>query len=247
MMFSASKLAGLMCAALTVCVGVNLFFLQAQRRIGSNETARLNVAPIQPSEPISDAAGASVGSGGVEMNGAGVAPSNPNSLGATGSIDPAQVTPEIVRGIQRELNARGFEAGTPDGVTGLVTRSAILAFEHDYGLPATATPSSDLLSRIVLGSSAQQASARDQPAKATPEAETVIRSAKQYLTALGYPAGKPDGAVTPQFSRALRDFEIAQKFPESGRISGPTMGRLLRLQAHLQKPKAPIARAVKSN
>jgi peptidoglycan hydrolase-like protein with peptidoglycan-binding domain len=247
MMFSASKLAGLMCAALTVCFGVNLFFLQAQRRVGASETAILNIKPIQPTGTVGDAASTDVATTNMATAAVAPTPSNPNDSVATGSIDPAQVTPEIVRGIQRELNARGFEVGTPDGVTGMVTRAAILAFEHDYGLPATATPSSDLLSRIVLGSSGQQASARDNPPIATPEAETVIRSAKQYLTALGYPAGKADGAITPQFSRALRDFEIAQKLPESGRISGPTMGRLIRLQAHLQKPKAPTARQVKSN
>ena len=76
----------------------------------------------------------------------------PASAPATAVAAPSGNSAEIIRGIQRELNGRGYDAGPPDGVVGLITRAAIMAYEHDYGLPLTATPSQDLLSRIVLGS-----------------------------------------------------------------------------------------------
>lgn len=47
--------------------------------------------------------------------------------------------------LQRGLNARGFDAGTPDGVLGGQTRSAIEAYQRRTGLPVTGTPSVDLL------------------------------------------------------------------------------------------------------
>ena len=48
---------------------------------------------------------------------------------------PSSETPETIRAIQRELQARGYEAGAADGVPRLVTRAAIMAYEHDNGLP----------------------------------------------------------------------------------------------------------------
>lgn len=136
---------------------------------------------------------------------------------------------DIVRGVQRELNARNYEAGQPDGAPGLVTRAAVMAYEHDYSLALTATPSEELLSRIVLGSSGPQAPQRA-GAKPTAEAESVIRLVKQHLAALGYQPGRVDGVLGPEAQRAIREFESDQKLGETGRISGPMMSRLLRLQ-----------------
>lgn len=143
---------------------------------------------------------------------------------------PAMNTAEIVSGVQRELNNRGYDAGRPDGVAGLITRSAIMAYEHDYGLPITARPNELLLSRIVLGSSQPPGGAVAQDAKLTPEAESIVKQVKQLLTNSGFQAGKIDGVITPQLRRAIREFEIAQKLPESARISGPLVSRLVRLQ-----------------
>ena len=139
-------------------------------------------------------------------------------------------TAEIIRGVQRELNTRGYEAGQPDGVAGLVTRAAIMAYEHDYGLPLTAMPTQELLSRIVLGSSqlAAHSAAADRIAAA--EAEGVALSVEQQLTELGYKPGKADGKISDETAHAIRDFEVAQKLPASGRISGQLVSRLLRLQ-----------------
>lgn len=150
---------------------------------------------------------------------------------------------EIVRGVQRELNARGYEAGQPDGMAGLQTRAAILAYEFDYGLILTATPSQDLLSRIVLGTSSA-GGARPAPSGAVAhEALPVIEFVEQALAANGYQTGKDKGTISEQTARAIREFELDQKLPESGRISGPLMSRLLKLQSGAQSAM-PVAKAV---
>ena len=143
--------------------------------------------------------------------------------------EPANIA-EIIRGVQRELNQRGYEAGQPDGVAGLVTRAAIMAYEHDYGLPLTATASQDLLSRIVLGSSAPAPARTTGPQKVSGDAESIIRSVEQQLMTMGYTPGKVDGVGDEQMGRAIREFEADQKLPVSGRISGPLLSRLIRLQ-----------------
>jgi peptidoglycan hydrolase-like protein with peptidoglycan-binding domain len=139
-------------------------------------------------------------------------------------------TAELTRGIQRELDARDYDAGPPDGIAGLVTRAAIFAYEFDNGLVLSGKPSEALLSQIVLGSSSlEQNNAR--PGKTiSPEGEALVRDVKHKLDALGYRTGAAGGALTPELSRAIRDFEAAQKLKSSGRISGPMMSRLIRLQ-----------------
>ncbi|PIE12925.1 MAG: murein transglycosylase [Rhodobacterales bacterium] len=56
-------------------------------------------------------------------------------------------TPERVK-LQKRLNARGFNAGRPDGVIGEKGRAAIRAFERKSGLRETGVPSKSLLERL---------------------------------------------------------------------------------------------------
>lgn len=229
------KIASATFLLLTVSVAINLFAMQEPRGGSAIETSAVSPRTAQP------AAGWAMANGTTETGAAAPA------AAATPTNAPVQVAavqtngmPDVVRGIQRELNARGYAAGSPDGVAGLVTRAAIMAYEHDYGLPLTAGATQDLLSRIVLGSSAPQPSKNAATRTAGAEADNVIRSVKQQLTARGYQAGKIDGTVTDQLGRAIREFEVDQKLPESGRISGPLVSRLTRLQA--QPSVAPVAK-----
>lgn len=168
-------------------------------------------------------------------------------VGDTGSIDltgtlssRAAATPatlpqgsvDITRAVQRELQARGYETGAADGVAGLVTRAAIMAFQSDHGLPLTGRPSQELLKFVLLG--AQQGVPA--PENATPEpraaeAENVIKWVQSSLAELGYRPGRADGRMTPATARAIREFEVDQTLPETGRISGPLAARLARLSA----------------
>lgn len=226
------KIASATFLLVTVSVAVNLLVLQEQRGDRAIETSAIGASAPQPAagwemsgaEPASTAAAVST----VANSAAPLAAVQTNGM------------PDVVRGIQRELNARGYAAGSPDGVAGLVTRAAIMAYEHDYGLPLTAGATQDLLSRIVLGSSAPAPSKGVASRTAGDQADTVIRTVKQQLTARGYAVGKIDGNQSDELARAIREFEIDQKLPESGRISGPLVSRLTRLQA--QPAVAPVAK-----
>jgi hypothetical protein len=59
-----------------------------------------------------------------------------------------------VQAIQRRLNELGYSAGTPDGLMGRGTRSAIVAFQRDRGLATTGVADQALLLQL------QQAPAR---------------------------------------------------------------------------------------
>lgn len=207
--------------ALSATVAVNLLAMQDKRAGSRIETSSLKSQSFEATvtAAINSDLGPPLAPGAAPLR---VSPPK------AASAEPANIA-EIIRGVQRELNQRGYEAGQPDGVAGLVTRAAIMAYEYDYGLALTATPSQDLLSRIVLGSSApsSQRSAEQMPSA---EAGSVTRSVEQQLAGLGYTPGKADGLFDEQTARAIREFEVDQKLPESGRISGPLVSRLTRLQ-----------------
>ena len=75
---------------------------------------------------------------------------------ATGAINRTDHAVEVaasfetVRAIQRELNLRGYEVGTPDGKRGLVTEAAIMAFEYDHAMALTGEPTEALLMQILM-------------------------------------------------------------------------------------------------
>ena len=54
----------------------------------------------------------------------------------------------MVEEMQRRLGEKGFDAGTPDGVIGPSTRTAIRAFQKANGLPPDGFPTSALLEKL---------------------------------------------------------------------------------------------------
>lgn len=142
--------------------------------------------------------------------------------------EPELRLPDIVRGIQSGLGQKGYEPGTPDGVVGLVTRAAIMAYEHDSGLPLTGEPSEPLLRHINgIPSSLGTTANRHRPARA-PSAEHVIRSVQQSLSQLGYFAAKIDGRGNEETTRAIREYEMDSGLVPTGRVSAPLLVKLAR-------------------
>ena len=150
------------------------------------------------------------------------------SLAALPGADPAEARRATIKGIQVELARRGYEPGPADGAPGLVTRAAVMAYEHDQGLPLTADPSPEVLAHLRHGTSAPGAAiGLDASApRTTGSADQVIRSVQQSLGHLGYLGTAPDGLATDDTVRAIREFEMDSGLVPSGRISGPLVARL---------------------
>jgi peptidoglycan hydrolase-like protein with peptidoglycan-binding domain len=148
----------------------------------------------------------------------------------TGTLKPAAEAGDrtsLTRAIQRELKGKGYETGAIDGVAGLVTRGAIMAYESDSGLPLTGEPRADLLQHLVLGSARLEPSAAEAlSTPPTPAAESVIRAAQRALRQLGYLSGDSDGRLNAETIRAIRRFEADRKLSETGRISGELLAKL---------------------
>jgi peptidoglycan hydrolase-like protein with peptidoglycan-binding domain len=141
---------------------------------------------------------------------------------------PAESAPAdpagVIRAIQRELHNRGYEVGSQDGQPGLLTRAAVMAFEFDHGMGLTAEPSEAFLKGMIFGAAGRPGAGGPKPR--TPQAEQIIRTVQQMLSAQHYNAGKADGTLGEETRRAIREFEADQKLPETGRVSGALLARL---------------------
>ena len=231
-------------AMLSTAVIFNLVFFQGRRVAGGFETAALGQsdagapgnglggsysADARSTTEIQNAPQGSMATPKPAMpqSGGFAAPERPLPV-ATAPPAAGMSRTDLVRSLQRALGARGFEPGEADGVMGLMTRAAIMAYESDSGLALTGAPSEDLLRRLQGVTPSPVPARRGPPAVKTLEAATLVRDVCQWLAALGYPVAKNETSMSVALVRAIRDYEASQKMPETGRISAPLVARLAR-------------------
>lgn len=135
---------------------------------------------------------------------------------------------DTVRAIQRELGTRNYDPGPVDGVAGLLTRAAIMAYQHDHGLTVTGEASHALLERIVLGKSGRDG---EQTAGGEMPKETIglVKATQHVLAKLGYEPGPVDGIIGAGTRKAIEAFERERKLPATGRISGKLLREIMRV------------------
>ncbi|MCB1804754.1 MAG: peptidoglycan-binding protein, partial [Candidatus Competibacteraceae bacterium] len=81
---------------------------------------------------------------------------------------------EILRTIQQQLTAQGFDAGAADGAYGSRTELAIRKFQQQTGLPVDGRPSAQLISALQKASSRQTASVQPIPVQQAPPKRELI-------------------------------------------------------------------------
>jgi peptidoglycan hydrolase-like protein with peptidoglycan-binding domain len=155
--------------------------------------------------------------------------------------DSAQEDTETVRAVQRELRQRGYGPLVSDGIMRPVTRAAIMAYEHDHGLPLTGEATDAQLRRILLGGTAgaeptpgittgsapgTAPGSATAPKVATARAGEVVRTVQELLAKAGYQPGQIDGRLGEDTLRAVREFEAAKGLAPRGRISAEVLLRL---------------------
>ncbi len=145
---------------------------------------------------------------------------------ATPPAGTSSLRPEVRQGVIRELYTRGYLSGTEADAGPLVIECAILAFEHDHGLPLTAEASEGVLQGLILGT-AGRPSRLDAPP--SPNATRVMDAIGRKLSRLGYPMQSGHGGR--DLAAAIRNFERDTKLAETGRISATLMQAMNRAAA----------------
>jgi peptidoglycan hydrolase-like protein with peptidoglycan-binding domain len=140
----------------------------------------------------------------------------------------------LVRAVQRELAARGFDVGPEDGKPSDKTRAAISAYEKGRGLPVTGVATDALLRDILLGGSVQPAGATgsvDAEKALSPKAkeDVKVKAVQQILADLGYAPGPVDGALGGATTRAIGAFQHDRKIAQTGRITPELLRELKRV------------------
>jgi peptidoglycan hydrolase-like protein with peptidoglycan-binding domain len=139
----------------------------------------------------------------------------------------------VVRAVQRELAARGYDVGQVDGSLSDQTRAAISAFQSKEGLPVTGLPSDDLLRQILLGDSVAEAATGSVAAPGSIAANAAesatVTKVQKTLADLGYAPGPIDGAWGENTASAIRAFQRDRSIAETGKITPELLAELQRV------------------
>lgn len=144
----------------------------------------------------------------------------------TAALDRAAAQHRTVEGVRRQLLDRGYLPSALAAVPGnsLPIRAAILAFEYDYELALTATPTDAVLEALIF-THAKTATTLAKP-PATEIARGIISEVQRALDNLGYGPTGQSGALDPATKAAITKFERARGLQASGRISAPLIESL---------------------
>jgi peptidoglycan hydrolase-like protein with peptidoglycan-binding domain len=144
---------------------------------------------------------------------------------------------DLVRQVQSELAALGYAPGPADGDAGMLTRAAILAFEHDRGLPAMAEATDGLLLALRMPPGNRRTVTGANWRSPSRAAAGMVRTVQQNLIAAGYLTGAASGHFDARTATAIRAFETANELSPTGRISAPLVTKLQRAGS----PRARVA------
>jgi len=134
----------------------------------------------------------------------------------------------LLRAVQRELAARGYDVGAEDGSESDKTKAAISAYEEKQGLPVTGVASESLLRHILFSDTGQGATGSVAGA-AKGQQELDIKTVQQTLADLGYAPGPIDGALGESTKRAILAFQRDRNIAETGKITPDLLAELKRV------------------
>lgn len=124
---------------------------------------------------------------------------------------------KLVKAIQRELSDRGYAVGEENGVLGLQTRAAIIAYEFDEQMPLTGEPSEAALKSLIFGGASGKAGPG--PAERFERRRQLVTKVQEALTALHYRSGPADGRLDAETREAIRKFESDRRLQAGGRLT----------------------------
>jgi peptidoglycan hydrolase-like protein with peptidoglycan-binding domain len=162
-----------------------------------------------------------------------------------GTVDSAvadrPLTRSEVKELQQRLNSAGYSAGTPDGLAGPRTRSAVQALWQARRLlgtggltlaaldtlrkpPPSVSPAAQPVAAplaVQVGAPTPTATVVGAPPRGAPpmapspmptRGRALVREIQSHLTWLGFDAGPADGLVGKQTRRAARNFRVSMNY-----------------------------------
>ena len=206
--------------AVAAAISINALYLQDAPRIAG--AAVQSFAPVADVAMTSTAATASLPKKPLAAPAESRAETPANvAEPATPSISPrttAKPAPaKLVKAIQRELSDRGYAVGEENGVLGLQSRAAIIAYEFDEQMPLTGEASETVLKSLIFGRAAGKGGPG--PAERFERRRWLVTAVQEALTALRYRTGPADGRLNAETREAIRKFESDHRLQAGGRLT----------------------------
>jgi len=135
---------------------------------------------------------------------------------------------EGVRALQEKLNALGYHCGTPDGIFGSGTVSAVKSFQRDHGLSVDGIAGSRTLDAINGSEPAEntQPDSSDYSLLKRGSRGSDVKRLQQRLNDLNYGCGTADGIYGGGTEEAVRKFQRVNGLAVDG-VAGPNTQRKL--------------------
>ena len=127
------------------------------------------------------------------------------------------VPAKLVKAIQRELSDRGYAVGEDNGVLGLQTRAAIVAYEFDEHMPLTGEAGETLLKSLIFGQAVGKGGPG--PSERFERRRRLVTQVQEALAALHYRSGPADGRLDGETREAIRKFESDRRLQAGGRLT----------------------------
>ncbi len=144
------------------------------------------------------------------------------------------VSSDLVIAIQRGLKGLGYNPGPVDGMAGLKTRAATMAFEYDNGLMVLGD-SSDLILNKILNARPVKYPRKSLGLNYGANAREVVTMIQKLLAKQGYAPGQIDGLMGEETYAAIMRFEKDRFMPQTGRISGQLIHEFFRVGAKIDQ------------
>ncbi len=169
-------------------------------------------------------------------------------------IDHSRLSPSLIQAVQQELTDAGYYKGGVDGVWDSATEMALAGYQGSEGFTPTGQLDEQTLAHMgIVMQASDQIASQARPLATTPSTvyvvtrevprttrtTTVISSAEyagldrsevmavqRSLARNGYYTARIDGIWGPKTAKGVRDFQMANNIPATGRLTNQTIAGL---------------------
>jgi peptidoglycan hydrolase-like protein with peptidoglycan-binding domain len=142
------------------------------------------------------------------------------------SASAPTIAPYSLRNVQVALATLGYNVGTPDGIIGPKSRTAIRAFQVDSALPESGEPSIALYEKLQAAIVERSGATTQSTQAATTASKSMISEAQTELRRRGYAISAITGVADAETVAAVRDYQADAQLPVTGDINDALLQQL---------------------
>ncbi len=161
--------------------------------------------------------------------------SNPTQGLARATSTTSTISKSTIKDVQTKLNSIGYACGTPDGIVGNNTKSALMSFQKLCGLKDQSGQVTDeTITRLNSVYSKKQNGTLARGLRN----DSSVKKLQENLNKLGYNCGTPDGTFGSGTETAVKNFQKAHGLTDDGFAGSKTLAAITTALSASQKPSS---------